>query len=198
MNNNNQMFEQILAAYQKDEINWSKVPAITALIQREVNQQVAKQIDTLANQTSQQYTDHLNTLIQANQQKFDRNQQGLNSLNRAIDSAKQELEPTRRQKAIALLAQGIGIVALVMTTLALFCLIMPILFHLSGVGPIWHIFSPSLSFWGACKAIIAILLIFLLLILEIVIVAAPSLVVSFVISWGDDLREPYKNHHPQL
>ena len=198
MNNNNQMFKQILAAYQKDEINWSKVPAITALIQREVNQQVTKQIDTLTNQTSQQYTDHLNTLIQANQQKFDRNQQGLNSLNRAIDSAKQELEPTRRQKTIALLAQGIGIVALVMTTLALFCIIMPLLFHLSGIGPIWHVFSTKVSFWGACRAILAILLIFLLLILEIVIVAAPSLVVSFLISWVNDLREPYKNHHPQL
>ncbi|MDM5047864.1 hypothetical protein QTN53_13955 [Levilactobacillus brevis] len=159
--NNHEMLEQILAAYQNDEINWSKVPAISALIQREVNQQVAKQVDNLANQTSQQYTDHLNTLIQTNQQKFDRNQQGLNSLNRAIDSAKQELEPTKRQKTIVLLAQVIGIVALVVTTLALFCLkTMPMLFHLSGVGPIWHVLSPSLSFWGVFKAILRSSLIF--------------------------------------
>ncbi|MDM5047876.1 hypothetical protein QTN53_14020 [Levilactobacillus brevis] len=196
--NNHEMLEQILAAYQNDEINWSKVPAISALIQREVNQQVAKQVDNLANQTSQQYTDHLNTLIQTNQQKFDRNQQGLNSLNRAIDSAKQELEPTKRQKTIVLLAQVIGIVALVVTTLALFCLIMPMLFHLSGVGPIWHVLSPSLSFWGVFKAIVAILLIFVLVVLEIVVVSAPSLIVFIVISRFNDLREPYKNHYRQL
>lgn len=196
--NDHEMLKQILAAYQNDEIIWSQVPAINALIQREVNQQVAKQVDSLANNTSQRYVDHLNSLIESNKQQFDRSQQRLASLNKAIDTAQQELKPTKRQRTMSLIVQGISIVALIATTLVLLWLIVPMVIHLSGVGPIWHALSPNWSLWGVIKAIVALILVFGLLVLEIGVVAVPSTFLTVMLSWLHESRQPrekqYRNY----
>ncbi|MDM5047891.1 hypothetical protein QTN53_14105, partial [Levilactobacillus brevis] len=191
--NDHEMLKQILAAYQNDEINWSQVPAINALIQRKVSQQVANQIDNLANNTSQQYVDHLNSLIQSNQQQYDRSQRRLDALNKAINTAQQELKPTKRQQTLSLIAQGIGIVALITTTLVLLWLIVPMVVHFSGVGPIWHALAPNWSLWGVIKAIVALILVFALLVLEIGVVAVPSAFLTVMLSWVHGFHKPHKN-----
>lgn len=193
--NDHEMLKQILAAYQNDEINWSQVPTINALIQRKVSQQVANQIDNLANNTSQQYVDHLNSLIQSNQQQYDRSQRRLDALNKAINTAQQELKPTKRQQTLSLIAQGIGIVALITTTLVLLWLIVPMVVHFSGVGPIWHALAPNWSLWGVIKAIVALILVFALLVLEIGVVAVPSAFLTVMLSWVHGFHKPHKNQY---
>lgn len=193
--NDHEMLKQILAAYQNDEINWSQVPAINALIQREVSQQVTMQVDNLVNNTSQQYVDHLNSLIESNQQQFDRSQRRLDSLNKAIDTAQQELQTTKRQHALALIVQGIGIVALIATTLVFLWLTVPMLIHLAGVGPIWHALAPNWSLWGVIKAIVALILVFGLLVLEVGIVAFPSACLTSMLTWLHGLHEPRHNQY---
>jgi hypothetical protein len=193
--NDHEMLKQILAAYQNDEINWSQVPAINALIQREVNQQVAKQVDNLANNTSQQYVDHLNSLIQSNQRQFDRSQRRLDALNKTIDTAQRELKPTKRQQTLAITGQVIGIVALIVTTLVLLWLIVPMVVHLSGVGPIWNALTPNWSLWGVIKAIVALILVFALLVLEIGVIAVPSACLTVMLSWVHGFHKPHKNQY---
>ena len=193
--NDHEMLKQILAAYQNDEINWSQVPAINALILREVNQQVAKQVDNLANNTSQQYVDHLNSLIQSNQQQFDRSQRRLDALNKTIDTAQRVLKPTKRQQTLAIIGQVIGIVALIVTTLVLLWLIVPMVVHLSGVGPIWHALAPNWSLWGVIKAIVALILVFALLVLEIGVVAVPSAFLTVMLSWVHGFHKSHKNQY---
>ncbi|WP_282802566.1 hypothetical protein [Secundilactobacillus kimchicus] len=71
---------------------------------------------------------------------------------------------------------------LFVTTLVLLWLIVPMIVHPSGVGPIWHALAPNWSLWVVIKAIVALILVFGLLVLEIGVVAVPSAFLTSILT----------------
>lgn len=85
-----------------------------------------------------------------------------------------ELDGLDRNSAIVSCVFGIGVLILLATTLILAHSIFPMIAQGTGIRFIWHAVSPNLSFWGVLRGAAGIIGIFLLLLLELIIVAFPT------------------------
>lgn len=190
--NDQTIFEQILQAYHDDQINWSQVPAIKQLIQQEVQYQVNLQVSQLAQDTTSQYQQQLDQWTSQQAKKLRDNQRLLADLQTKINYSKEELETSKHHQWLALLAQIIGVIILVLTVLLLLWLIVPMVLHGSGIATIWHTLSPNWSLWGALRTIGALLLIFGLILLEITVIAVPVHCLTVIFDWIARIQKQHK------
>ncbi|MDA0411268.1 hypothetical protein PBR71_11250 [Levilactobacillus brevis] len=170
------MIIQLLQALDNGEVNFKQVPALTQLVQQETKREVRNQTDKLVEQIGEQCQASLNTFEQEQNQKIAAQRKILRDLNQEIEATKQRMEKNALQHTISVIVMVIGIVTLLATLGLLMWVIVPMVFHGSGLKAIWDTWHPELTGWGAIRCIGAILTSFLLICIEIFMIYVPIMI----------------------
>lgn len=109
----------------------------------------------------------------------------MRDLNQEIEATKQRMEKNALQHTIGVIVMVIGIVTLLATLGLLMWVIIPMVFHGSGLKAIWDTWHPELTGWGAVRCIGAILTSFLLICIELFMIYVPIMIAGKIIEFFD-------------
>ena len=109
----------------------------------------------------------------------------LRDLNQEIEATKQRMEKNALQHTISVIVMVIGIITLLATLGLLMWVIVPMLFHGSGLKSIWDSWHPELTGWGAVRCIGAILTSFLLICIELLMIGLPVMIAGKIVEFFD-------------
>ncbi|WP_024526967.1 hypothetical protein [Levilactobacillus brevis] len=176
MNESKLMIIQLLQALDNGEVNFKNVPALTQLVQQEAKQEVRAQTEELVEQFGEQCQTSLNTFEQEQNHKIANQRKILRDLNQEIEATKQRMEKNALQHTISVIVMVIGIITLLATLGLLMWVIIPMVFHGSGLKSIWDTWHPELTGWGAVRCIGAIITSFLLICIELLVIGVPTVI----------------------
>jgi len=179
------MIIQLLQALDNGEVNFKQVPALTKLVQQEAKQEVRAQTDELVEQFGEQCQTSLNTFEQEQNKRIAKQRKILRDLNQEIKTTKQIMEKNALQHTIGVIVMVIGIVTLLATLGLLVWVIVPMIFHGSGLKSIWNTWHPELTGWGAVRCIGAILTSCLLICIELFMIYVPIMIAGKIIEFFD-------------
>jgi len=95
------------------------------------------------------------------------------------------MEKNALQRMITVIVMMIGIITLLATLGLLMWVIVPMVFHGSGLKAIWDTWHPELTGWGAVRCIGAIITSFLLICIELLMIGVPAVIAAKVIEIFD-------------
>ncbi|MCT3588179.1 hypothetical protein EFS12_08285 [Levilactobacillus brevis] len=170
------MIIQLLQALDNGEVNFKNVPALTQLVRQETKREVRAQTDELVEQFGEQCQTSLNTFEQEQNHKIANQRKILRDLNQEIEATEQRMEKNALQHTISVIVMVIGIITLLATLGLLMWVIIPMVFHGSGLKSIWDTWHPELTGWGAVRCVGAILTSFLLICIEIFMIYVPIMI----------------------
>lgn len=170
------MIIQLLQALDNGEVNFKQVPALTELVKKETQRQIKAQSDELIEELRIQCQHSLMMFEQDQNQRIASQRQILRNLNQEIEATKQSIEKNTLQRTITVIVMMIGIITLLATLGLLMWVIVPMVFHGSGLKSIWDTWHPELTGWGAVRCIGAIITSFLLICIEIFMIYLPIMI----------------------
>lgn len=179
------MIIQLLQALDNGEVNFKNVPALTQLVQQETKREIRTQTNGVVDQFREQCQASLNTFEQEQNQRIMTQREILRDLNQEIEATKQRMEKNALQHTISVIVMVIGIITLLATLGLLMWVIVPMLFHGSGLKLIWDSWHPELTGWGAVRCIGAILTSFLLICIELLMIGLPVMIAGKIMDIFD-------------
>jgi len=172
------MIIQLLQALDNGEVNFKQVPALTELVKKETQRQIQAQSDELIKELGSQCQHSLMMFEQDQNQRIASQRQTLRDLDQEIEATKQRLEKNALQRTITVIVMVIGIITLLATLGLLMWVIVPMIFHGSGLKSIWDTWHPELTGWGAVRCIGAIITSFLLICIELLMIGVPTVIAA--------------------
>ena len=177
------MIIQLLQALDNGEVNFKQVPALTELVKKETQRQIKSQSDELIKDLGSQCQNSLMIFEQDQNQRIASQRQILRDLDQEIEATKQSIEKNTLQRTITVIVIVIGIITLLATLGLLMWVIVPMIFHGSGLKSIWDTWHPELTGWGAVRCIGAIITSFLLICIELLVIGVPTMIVAKVMNF---------------
>lgn len=178
MTRDQEIIHQMLSAFDNEEIDWSKVPALQQTIDEEVQRQLVARTNEIdkryKNAIQKSFNQAIKTEHEQVEKKYHNLEQRVQMQQRNVHNLTEDLDSANKKAAILPWVIGIGVIMLIATTLTLAWLIFPMIIHGTGMSDIWHAVSPNWSFWGVLRGAGGIIGIFLLIVLELIIVAIPT------------------------
>jgi len=179
------MIIQLLQALDNGEVNFKQVPALTELVKKETQRQIKAQSDEFVEELGSQCQHSLMMFEQDQNQRIANQRKILRDLNQEIEVTKQRMEKNALQRMITVIVMMIGIITLLATLGLLMWVIVPMVFHGSGLKAIWDTWHPELTGWGAVRCIGAIITSFLLICIELLMIGVPAVIAAKVIEIFD-------------
>lgn len=178
MTRDQEIIHQMLAAFDNGEIDWSKVPALQQIIDAEPQRQLVARTNEIdkryKNAIQKSFNQAIKTEHEQVEKKYHNLEQRVQMQQGNVRNLTEDLDSANKKAAIIPWVIGIGVIMLIATTLTLAWLISPMIIHGTGMSSIRNAVSPNWSFWGVLRGAGGIIGVFLLIALELIIVAIPT------------------------